>query len=125
MSMPYKEAIDYLRPVADNHPRSRYAAALEAAIRAMEEVEQLNAEKTQLLEDLRQSGRHEPCDYCKHNEAWLAYCTRGSLCDECLDCACPCNNCEEFSKWEWRGIPNRVESDTVNVVEIDHVEEDT
>lgn len=50
--MDYKAAIEYLRPVADNHPVSGYAAALETAIRAMEEVEALRKERDAAVADI-------------------------------------------------------------------------
>jgi hypothetical protein len=39
--MTYKEAREYLRPIADNHPLGGYAAALEKAMEALEKVEQM------------------------------------------------------------------------------------
>ena len=105
MSMTYKDAIVYLRPVADNHPLAGYSAALNVAIRALEEVEQLNAEKTQLLDDLKQSLRHEPCDYCKHAKEPVPCAGSDYVCDECTHHGCFCYDCRDCSKWEWRGIP--------------------
>ena len=83
--MKNKEAIEYLRPVADSTPLAGYGAALSAAIRALEEVETLRAELAgererfdryadysverdkmieQLKEDLR--GSAERCSTCSH-----------------------------------------------------------
>ena len=47
--MTYKEAIQYLQPVADSTPLVGYGGALRAALQAMQEVESLRAE----LEDER------------------------------------------------------------------------
>lgn len=50
--MDYKAAIEYLRPVADNHPVSGYGAALEAAIRALEELPKVKAERDAAVADI-------------------------------------------------------------------------
>lgn len=130
--MNYKEAREYLQPVADTCVLPQYAEALEMALEALQEVESLRAQLEQLRaeladeryrhdryvdyaverdrmmdqmkEDLRQSGRSDPCDYCKHKGEQLNCEGADFLCDLCLHGECRCHDCRDFSNWEWRGI---------------------
>lgn len=92
--MDKKEAIAYLRLVADSAHLKPYAAALEMAIRAMEEREGMLA----LLK------KHGGCDTCLHKTAPLPCIGADYICDNCPDEACVCHACEKFSRWEWRGV---------------------
>lgn len=93
--MTNKEAKTYLQPVADNTPLVGYGAALTVAVRALEDVDQLK-------EDLRSSK--DRCKFCEH--AAKPRLCEGSdyFCRECFQKDCICRNCQNGSKWEWRGM---------------------
>lgn len=95
----YKELVAKLRATKSVSKRQM----LDAAADAIE----------QLMEDLRQSGRHEPCDYCSKNRTWVPYCAQDVICDVCQNSECPCHDCRDFSKWEWRGVPEEGRNETL------------
>lgn len=96
--MDYKKASIALRPLADNYELPVVAEALETAVKALEELPRLQAEREQLMEDLKGE-----CNVCSFNDA----ASIGSCDLECWDCQrhCPCRDCNGGSKWEWRGVP--------------------
>ena len=111
--MDYKAAIEYLRPVADNHPVSGYGAALEAAIRALEEAETLGRMIDQLKRDLKESGRKDPCSFCRFMYQPVPCEGADYICDECSHESCVCHGCRGFDKWEWRGVPEEGRNETL------------
>lgn len=121
--MTYKEAREYLRPVADNTPLIGYNAALNTAIEALEKVEALEAELKderyrhdryadysverdgmidRLLEDLLSSS--DRCKTCEQAEKPLLCEGSDYLCNECNQHTCVCRDCLDGSKWGWRGM---------------------
>ena len=94
MSMEIRDAINYLRPVADSTPLAGYGAALTKAIEAMEDVELLK-------EDLRSAT--DRCKFCVQMTKPLLCLGSDYLCHECNQHDCVCQDCKDGSKWEWRG----------------------
>ena len=95
--MTYKEAREYLQPVADNTPLAGYGEALRKAIEALESVEQME-------KDLR--GECECCVHLPEMELCLAgeKCVELFACDRC-ETECHCKNCgKEGGNWQWRGV---------------------
>lgn len=125
-----KEARELLQQVADYTNVPEVARAAEMGVQALEKVERLEAEPTderyrhdryadysverdrmidQLKEDLRNSGRNDPCDYCKHNYEPVP-CAEDRVedivpCWGCERAECICHACRDWNKWEWRGMP--------------------
>ena len=149
--MTYKEAKEYLQPVADTCVLPQYAAALEMALEALDRMEsvgtgqygalaaKLRSTKSEskrrmldeaaaaiedlerelaeeryrhdryvdyaverdkmidrLKEDLRQSGKNDPCDYCKHNGEQPNCKNADYICDQCPHGECRCHGCRDF-----------------------------
>ena len=94
MSVAYRDAIKYLRPMADNYVLPGVADALETAIRAIEDVERLK-------EDLRSAT--DRCKFCVQMTKPLLCLGSDYLCHECNQHDCVCQDCKDGSKWEWRG----------------------
>lgn len=124
--MTYKEAIEILRPMADNYVLPGVVDALETAIRAMEDLpkvrEELADERNrhdryvdyaterdklfdQLLADFRASANDELCHYCKHWAEPLPCEGADYVCYECSIEGCMCRDCRDYENWEWRGKP--------------------
>ena len=66
---------------------------------------QAEAERDALIEQIKE--RHD-CIDCKHNN----YCEFDNEnvidCMNCVNCVqeeCPCAGCCDYSRWEWRGLP--------------------
>ena len=64
------------------------------------------AERDALIEQIKE--RHDCLD-CKHND----FCEfDGAILFACLNCVtknCPCAGCCDYSRWEWRGLPEAPE----------------
>ena len=60
----------------------------------------LETERDTLLEETAQSGG---CDLCGNNGCEKAYPDCTGICSACSHKACPCNGCENMSKWIWAG----------------------
>jgi len=93
--MTYKEAKAYLQPVADSTPLAGYGAALAAAIRALDDVDKLK-------EDLRASN--DRCKFCENMKKPLLCEGSDYFCHECFQHTCICRDCQNGSKWDWRGM---------------------
>lgn len=70
---------------------------------------QAEAERDALIEQIKE--RHD-CIDCKHNN----YCEFDNEnvidCMNCVNCVqeeCPCAGCCDYSRWEWRGLPESPE----------------
>lgn len=87
--MTYKEAREYLQPVADSTPLAGYGAALSKAIEALEKVEDLSVKLEDAISDLKFASGHS-CAYCKHFDG-DDHCTAEEPCF-------PNDN------WEWKGF---------------------
>lgn len=90
--MDYKDLITRLRSVTS---RSK-GDLLEEAADIIE----------QLIADLKQSGRHELCDFCVHGQQPAACFDKPDWVVDCKKCEadCPCKNCRDNSGFEWRGV---------------------
>ena len=75
-----------------------------AALR--EEQAKAESERDALIEQIKE--RHDCLD-CKHND----FCEYdGAIFFDCMNCVtknCPCAGCCDFSRWEWRGLPEAPE----------------
>lgn len=132
--MDVKTVKEKLQQVADYTVLPEYAEALETAVRMIDRVEELEAELKderyrhdryadysverdgmidRLLEDLLKSI--DRCKFCEQMEKPLLCVGSDYFCDECNQHTCVCRDCLNGSKWAWRGMPNRIESDTVKV----------
>ena len=64
------------------------------------------AERDALIEQIKE--RHD-CIDCKHND----YCEFDDAnvggCMNCVQEECPCASCCDYSRWEWRGLPDAQE----------------
>lgn len=64
------------------------------------------AERNALIEQIKE--RHD-CMDCKHND----FCKfPGAIFFDCMNCVtknCPCAGCCDYSRWEWRGLPEAPE----------------
>lgn len=122
MSMAYRDAINYLRPVADSTPLAGYGAALTKAIEALEKVERMEAElrderdrfdkyadysveRDKMIERLKEDLRSatDRCKFCVQMTKPLLCLGSDYLCHECNQHDCVCQDCKDGSKWEWRG----------------------
>ena len=120
--MTYKEAREYLRPVADSTPLAGYGAALSKAVEALEKAESLEAELAEaerrakdrdglfarLIDDLKLVAKEggTPCGLCRWAYAPLP-CRDGPdyPCEKCIPGGCVCHSCRDYDKWLWRGMP--------------------
>lgn len=64
------------------------------------------AERNALIEQIKE--RHD-CMDCKNND----FCKfPGAIFFDCMSCVtknCPCAGCCDYSRWEWRGLPEKPE----------------
>ena len=67
-----------------------------------EKQAEAEAERDALIEQIKE--RHDCLD-CKHND----FCKfDGAIFFDCMNCVtknCPCYQCGNSSRWEWRGLP--------------------
>ena len=67
------------------------------------------AERDALIEQIKE--RHDCLD-CKHNDFCEFDGADGDIIFDCMNCmkeGCPCNECCDSSRWEWRGLPEAPE----------------
>ena len=64
------------------------------------------AERDALIEQIKERN---DCLDCKHND----FCEfDGAIVYDCMNCVkknCPCAGCCDYSRWEWRGLPEKPE----------------
>lgn len=103
--MTYKEAREYLVPIAANCVLPQYAAALEKAMEALDLVERLEKEKAALLEDVKKMAcADSACEVCA-KAMTAAGCEESDYdCRKCNKEGCKCKNCDGLGRWEWRGV---------------------
>lgn len=81
-------------------------AAANVIERLTAENAKAEAERDALIEQIKE--RHDCLD-CKHND----FCEfDGAILFACLNCVtknCPCAGCYDYSRWEWRGLPEEPE----------------
>ena len=69
------------------------------------------AERDALIEQIKE--RHDCLD-CKHNDFCEFDGADGDIIFDCMNCmkeGCPCNECCDSSRWEWRGLPEAPEGE--------------
>lgn len=67
------------------------------------------AERDAIIEQIKE--RHDCLD-CKHNDFCEFDGSDGDIIFDCMNCmkeGCPCNECCDSSRWEWRGLPEAPE----------------
>lgn len=138
--MDYKELVAKLRATVSVSKRQMLDAAADAIELLSRELadERHRFEKyadysiqrdkmiEQLKKDLLSADFNGGCEFCKRALEPIPCEGADYFCDDCPHHGCGCKDCVKGSKWEWRGIvedPNRVESDTVKVVDFDQVTE--
>lgn len=65
-------------------------------------IERLTAERDALIEQMKERHSCLDCkhfDYCKFDDATIIECMN------CVQEGCPCAECRDSSRWEWRGLP--------------------
>lgn len=103
--MTYKEAREYLIPIAANCVLPQYAAALEKSMEALEKAMQALEGEAQLLADLCSSS--DRCKFCLHANKPRHCDGSDYFCHECFRDDCICRNCKNGSKWSWLDVKNR------------------
>lgn len=85
----------------------RYGDCLERLVAdAAELIERLTAERDALIEQIKVRRSCLDCkhfDYCKFDDATIIECMN------CVQEGCPCAECRDSSRWEWRGLPEAPE----------------
>lgn len=71
---------------------------------------QARAERDALLPYAKEYG----CETCKNEKACFVQ-TREGVTVSCVKCpvpdTCPCSQCKDCGKWEWRGLPEAIEGE--------------
>ena len=76
---------------------------------AQKEQAKAEAERDAIIEQIKE--RHDCLD-CKHNDFCEFDGSDGDIIFDCMNCmkeGCPCNECCDSSRWEWRGLPEAPE----------------
>ena len=103
-----REAADLIRQLSDENTELREEVNLRGnAVRtAKRKRAKAEAERDALIEQIKE--RHD-CMDCKHND----YCEFDDAnvidCMNCVKGNCPCAQCCDSSRWEWRGLPEAQE----------------
>ena len=103
-----REAADLIRQLSDENTELREEVNLRGnAVRtAKRKRAKAEAERDALIEQIKE--RHD-CMDCKHND----YCEFDDAnvidCMNCVKGNCPCAQCCDSSRWEWRGLPEAPE----------------
>lgn len=102
-----------LRNVSASKPAKRSLNARVTYLREM--VKELNAqrekaeaERDALLESIKARRSCLDCkhfDYCEFDDATVIDCM------SCVTKNCPCHQCSNSSRWEWRGLPEAPEGE--------------
>lgn len=75
---------------------------------AQKEQAKAEAERDALLPYAKEYG----CETCKNEKACFVQ-TREGVTVSCVECpvpdTCPCSQCKDCGKWEWRGLPEAPE----------------
>lgn len=78
---------------------------------AQKEQAKAEAERDAIIEQIKE--RHDCLD-CKHNDFCEFDGSDGDIIFDCMNCmkeGCPCNECCDSSRWEWRGLPEAPEEE--------------
>lgn len=76
---------------------------------AQKEQAKAEAERDAIIEQIKE--RHDCLD-CKHNDFCEFDGADDAIVFDCMNCMkeeCPCNECCDSSRWEWRGLPEAPE----------------
>lgn len=111
----YEKSIKFLRALADGQASEikKLQADLdwktlfaESALDAQERAEKAEVERDALLEQIKARRSCLNCkhfDYCEFDNATVIDCMN------CVTKNCPCYQCGNSSRWEWRGLPEAPE----------------
>lgn len=104
-----------LRNALATKPTKRSLYARATYLREM--VKELNAqrEKAEAERDaLLPCAKEYGCETCKNEKACFVQ-TREGVTVSCVECpvpdTCPCSQCKDCDKWEWRGLPEAPEGE--------------
>ena len=109
----YEKSIEFLRAVTDGQSDEikRLRRELEWKDRvialAQRKQAEAEAERDALIEQIKERHSCLDCkhfDYCEFDDATVI---------ECMNCVtknCPCYQCANSSRWEWRGLPGAPEA---------------
>lgn len=105
-----REAADLIRQLSDENTELREEVNLRGnAVRtAKRKRAKAEAERDALLPFAKEYG----CETCKNEKACFVQ-TREGVTVSCVKCpvpdTCPCSQCKDCGKWEWRGLPGATE----------------
>lgn len=105
-----REAADLIRQLSDENTELREEVNLRGnAVRtAKRKRAKAEAERDALLPYAKEYG----CETCKNEKACFVQ-TREGVTVSCVKCpvpdTCPCSQCKDCGKWEWRGLPEAPE----------------
>ena len=108
----YEKSIEFLRALTDGQSDEIKSLRRELEWKdmvialAQRKQAEAEAERDALIEQIKE--RHDCLD-CKHNN----FCEfDGAIVVDCMNCVkgnCPCAQCCDSSRWEWRGLPEAPE----------------
>ena len=103
-----REAADLIRQLSDENTELREEVNLRGnAVRtAKRKRAKAEAERDALLEQIKARRSCLDCkyfDYCEFDDATVIDCIN------CITKNCPCYQCGNSSRWEWRGLPEAPE----------------
>lgn len=111
----YEKSIEFLRALTDGQSdeikslrRELEGKDMVIAL-AQKEQAKAEAERDAIIEQIKE--RHDCLD-CKHNDFCEFDGSDGDIIFDCMNCmkeGCPCNECCDSSRWEWRGLPEAPE----------------
>lgn len=107
-----REAADLIRQLSDENTELREEVNLRGnAVRtAKRKRAKAEAERDALLPFAKEYG----CETCKNEKACFVQ-TREGVTVSCVKCpvpdTCPCSQCKDCAKWEWRGLPGATEGE--------------
>lgn len=107
----YEKSIEFLRALTDGQSDEIKSLRRElegkdmVIILAQRKQAEAEAERDAIIEQIKE--RHDCLD-CKHNDFCEFDGSDGDIIFDCMNCmkeGCPCNECCDSSRWEWRGLP--------------------
>ena len=89
-------------------------AILRAAADLIERLTAENAKAEAESDALLPYAKEYGCETCKNEKACFVQ-TREGVTVSCVECpvpdTCPCSQCKDCGKWEWRGLPEATEEE--------------
>ena len=107
----YEKSIEFLRALTDGQSDEIKSLRRElegkdmVIILAQRKQAKAEAERDAIIEQIKE--RHDCLD-CKHNDFCEFDGADDAIVFDCMNCmkeGCPCNECCDSSRWEWRGLP--------------------